>query len=176
MLPFAASPSSPGLNFSRSDTPAVLQVPAARCASLLALVGRLGAFFNPKRRKSLRLGLTAGVSVADVGSDSDVFSVSVNYRDGNTGLSDTLASALLATVPAAEHIRPDAHRRRRPPAPRKRRLMLEILFVVTGVKPLVDVWRIPRGRNSPSPPRLGARVPGPWRLEQLEGGLATAPT
>jgi hypothetical protein len=27
----------------------LLQVPAARCACLLALVGRLGAFFNPKR-------------------------------------------------------------------------------------------------------------------------------
>jgi hypothetical protein len=44
------------------------------------LVGRLGAFFNPKRLDQIRLSLTAGVSVADVGSD--VFSVSVNYRAG----------------------------------------------------------------------------------------------
>jgi D-alanyl-D-alanine carboxypeptidase len=69
----------------------VLHVPAARCACLLALVGRLGAFFNPKRLDQIRLYLTAGVSVADVGSD--VFSISVNYRAGNTGL----ASALLAS-------------------------------------------------------------------------------
>jgi hypothetical protein len=70
----------------------VLLVPAARCAFLLALVGRLGAFFTPKRLDQLRLYLTAGVSVADVGSD--VFSISVNYRAGNTGL----ASALLARL------------------------------------------------------------------------------
>ncbi len=64
----------------------MLQVPAAaRCACL-------DAFFNPKRRKNLRLFLTAGVSVANVGSD--IFSISVNYLAGKTGL----ASALLATV------------------------------------------------------------------------------
>jgi hypothetical protein len=60
----------------------VLQVPTARCA----------CFFNPKRLDQTRLYLTAGVSMADVGSD--VFSISVNYLAGNTGL----ASALLATV------------------------------------------------------------------------------
>jgi hypothetical protein len=70
----------------------VLQVPAARCACLLKPVGRLGAFFTPERLRQIRLYLTAGVSVADVGSD--VLSVSVNYLAGKTGL----ASALLATV------------------------------------------------------------------------------
>jgi hypothetical protein len=94
----------------------VLQVPAARCARLLALVGRLGAFFNPKRRDQIRLSLTAGVSVADVGSD--IFSISVSYLAGNTGL----ASALLATVLLSMSVQivvADTHRRRRPPAPRQ---------------------------------------------------------
>ncbi len=70
--------------------------------------------------------------------ESDVFSISVNYRDGNTGL----ASALLATVLLSMSLQilivvVVVHRHHG-----KRRLMLEILFVVTGVKPFVDVWRI----------------------------------
>ncbi len=93
MLPFAASPFSPGFKFSRSDT-TVLQMPAARGACFLPLLACLGAFFNPKRLNQIRVELcvTAIISFADMGSDA--FSVSVNYRAGNTGL----ASALLATV------------------------------------------------------------------------------
>jgi hypothetical protein len=124
---------------------APLQVPAARCACLLALVGRLGAFFNAKRIGQIRLSLTAGVSVADVGSD--VFSVWVNYRAGNTGL----ASALLATVLLSMSVQillvVIVHRHHG-----KQRLMLEILFVVIGVKPFVDVWRILNGKTNVGAP------------------------
>jgi hypothetical protein len=122
-----------------SGDTAVLQVPAARCACLLAPVARLGAFFNPQRRKNLRLYLTAGVSVADVGSD--VFSVSVNYRAGNTGLASALLATVLLSMSFQILIVVVVHRHHG-----KQRLMLEILFVVTGVKPFVDVWRILNGK------------------------------
>ena len=116
----------------------MLQVPAARCACLLALVGRLGAFFNPKRLDQIRLSLTAGVTVADVGSDA--FSVSVNYRAGNTGLASALLATVLLSMSFQILIVVVVHRHHG-----KRRLMLEILFVITGVKPFVDVWRILNG-------------------------------
>ncbi len=103
----------------------MLQVPAARCACLLALVARLGAFFNPKRLDQFRLTLTAGVSVADVGSD--VFSISVNYRAGNTGLASTLLATVVLSMSVQILIVVVVHRHHG-----KRRLMLEILFVITG--------------------------------------------
>ncbi len=117
----------------------MLQVPAARCACLLALVGRLGGFFNPKRLNQIRLYLTAGVSVADVGSD--VFSILVNYLAGNTGLASALLATVLLSMSFQVLVVVVAHRHHG-----KRRLMLEILFVVTGVKPFVDVWRILTGK------------------------------
>jgi hypothetical protein len=103
-------------------------VPAARCA-----------FFNPKRLVQFRLYLTASVSVADVGSD--VFSVAVNYRDGKTGLASALLATVLLSMSFQILIVVVAHRHHG-----KRRLMLEILFVLTGVKPFVDVWRILSGK------------------------------
>jgi len=116
----------------------VLQVPAARGACLLLLLARLGAFFIPIRLNQIELCVTAIISFADMGSD--VFSISVNYRDGNIGL----ASALLATVLLSMSFQilfvVVAHRHHC-----KRRLMLEILFVITGVKPFVDTWRILNG-------------------------------
>ena len=96
MPPFAASPFSPGFKISRQSGTAVLQVPAARCACLLALVDRLGAFFNPKRLIQIELCVTAIISFADMGSD--VFSVSLNYRDGNTGLASALLAAVLLSM------------------------------------------------------------------------------
>jgi hypothetical protein len=113
----------------------VLQVPAARCACLLALVGGLGAFFNPKRRDQIRLYLTASVSVADV--VSDVLSISVNYLAGNTGLASALLATVLLSMSFQILIVVIVHRHHG-----KRRLILEILFVITGVKPFVDTWRI----------------------------------
>jgi hypothetical protein len=75
---------------------------------------------------------------------SDVFSISVNYRAGNTGLASALL-ALLATVLLSMAFQilvvVVAHRHHG-----RRRLMLEILFVVTGVKPFVDVSRILTGK------------------------------
>jgi hypothetical protein len=59
-------------------------MPAARGACLLPLLARLGAFFSPKRLNQIELCVTAIISFADMGSD--VFSVSVDYRAGNTGL------------------------------------------------------------------------------------------
>jgi hypothetical protein len=111
-------------------------VPAARCAILLALLARLGAFFfNPKRLDQIELCVTAIISVTDMGSD--VYSVSVNYQEGNIGL----ASALLATVMLSMSLQMIIvlvnHRHHG-----KRRLMLEVLFVLTGMKPFVDTWRI----------------------------------
>jgi hypothetical protein len=123
----------------------VLQVPAGRCTCLLALVGRLGAFFDPKRLDQIRLYLTAGVSVADVGSD--VFSISVNYRAGNTGLASALLATVLLSMSVQILIVVVVHRHHG-----KRRLMLEILFVLTGVKPFVDVWRILNGKANVGAP------------------------
>jgi hypothetical protein len=135
MPPFASEPFSPGFKFSQwSDMP-VLQVPTARCACL----------FNPKRLDQIRLYLTAGVSVADVGSD--VFSISVNYRAGNTGLASALLATVLLSMSVQILIVVVVHRHHG-----KRRLMLEILFVITGVKPFVDVWRILNGKMNVGAP------------------------
>ncbi len=131
-----AEPPGP-IHFLMPDTTA-LQVPAARGACLLPVVARLGAFFNPKRRKNLRLYLTAGVSVADVGSD--VFSLSVNYLAGNTGLASALLATVLLSMSVQILIVFVVHRHHG-----KRRLVLEILFVITGLKPFVDTWRILNG-------------------------------
>ena len=132
-------------------------MPAARGAYLLPLLARLGAFFSPKRLIQIELCVTAIISFADMGSD--VFSVSINYRDGNTGL----ASALLATVLLSMSVQilfvVVAHRHHG-----KRRLMLEILFVLTGVKPFVDTWRILNGTANVGAPisyqheRVGCEV------------------
>jgi hypothetical protein len=120
-------------------TVTVLQVPAARCACLLALVACLGAFFNPKRLNQIELCVTAIISFADMGSD--IFSISVNYRDGNIGLASALLATVLLSMSVQILIVVVVHRHHG-----KRRLMLEILFVLTGVKPFVDVWRILSGK------------------------------
>ncbi len=128
----------------------MLQVPAARCACLLALVGRLGAFFDPKRLDQIELCLTAIISVLDMGSD--VYSVSVNYQEGNIGL----ASALLATVLLSMFLQILIvlvnHRHHG-----KRRLIFEVLFVITGVKPFVDTWRILSGMANVGAP-MGSKA------------------
>jgi hypothetical protein len=108
---------------------------AARGAYLLPLVACLGAFFNPKRLNQIELCVTAIISFTDMGSD--VFSISVNYRDGNTGLASALLAAVLLSMSIQILV---AHRHHG-----KGRLMLEILFVITGVKPFVDTWRILSG-------------------------------
>ena len=100
-------------------------MPAARCAILLALLARLGAFFNPKRLDQIELCLTAIISFADMGSD--VFSVSVNYHDGNIGLASALLATVLLSMSLQMIIVLINHRHHG-----KRRLMLEVLFVLTG--------------------------------------------
>jgi hypothetical protein len=134
-----------------------LQVPAKLGAVHRSLLARLGAFFNSKRRKNLRLYLTAGVSVADLGSD--VFSVSVNYLAGNTGVASALLATVLLSMSFQILIVVVVHRHHG-----KRRLMLEILFVIAGVKPFVDVWRILNGKVNVGAPmdtkseRAGCKV------------------
>jgi hypothetical protein len=110
-------------------------MPAAPGAWLLPLVARLGAFFNPKCLSQIELCMTAMTSFADMGSD--VFSVSVNYRDGNIGLASGLLAAVLLSMSLQIVIVVVVHRHHG-----KRRLMLEVLFVITGVKPFVDTLRI----------------------------------
>ncbi len=135
----------------------MLQVPAARCAFLLPLLACLGAFFNPKRLDQIELCVTAIISFADLGSD--VFSVSFNYRAGNTGLASALLATVLLSMSFQILIVVVAHRHHG-----KRRLMLEILFVLTGVKPFVDVWRILNGKVNVGAPidtraeRVGCEV------------------
>jgi hypothetical protein len=113
--------------------------------------------FNPKRLDQIRLYLTAGVSVADVGSD--IFSVSVSYLAGNTGLASALLATVLLSMSLQIVIVVVVHRHHG-----RRRLMLEILFVVTGVKPFVDVWRILAGKVNVGAPidakaeRAGCKV------------------
>ena len=142
-------------------------MPAARGAYLLPLFARLGAFVNPKRLNQIELCVTAIISFADMGSD--VFSVSVNYRDGNIGL----ASALLATVLLSMSFQilfvVVAHRHHG-----KRRLMLEILFVITGVKPFVDTWRILNGTANVGAPMDSKRER--FACEVAEIVLESAPT
>ena len=111
-------------------------MPAARCAILLALLARLGAFFfNPKRLDQIELCVTAIISVTDMGSD--LYSVSVNYQEGNIGLASALLATVLLSMSLQILIVLVNHRHHG-----KRRLMLEVLFVLTGMKPFVDTWRI----------------------------------
>ena len=83
--------------------------------------------------------------MADVGSD--VFSISVNYLAGNTGLASALLATVLLSMSFQILIVVVVHRQHG-----KRRLMLEILFVVTGVKPFVDMWRILTGKANVGAP------------------------
>jgi hypothetical protein len=138
----------------------VLQVPAARCACLLALVACLGAFFNPKRLNQIELCVTAIISFADMGSD--IFSISVNYRDGNIGLASALLATVLLSMSVQILIVVVVHRHHG-----KRRLMLEILFVITGVNFSRDDFD---ARQPPQKPGAGRAGPGchprphwPWQ-------------
>jgi hypothetical protein len=117
--------------------------------------------------------------VADVGSD--VFSVSVNYRAGNTGLASGLLATVVLSMAFQILLLVVVHRHHG-----KRRLMLEILFVITGVKPFVDVWRILNGKVNVGAPvdtraeRVGCEVAEivcesvPIALIQMHGLLGAA--
>ncbi len=145
----------------------MLQVPAARCACL-ALVGRLGAFFNPKRRDQIRLYLTAGVSVAEVGSDG--FSISVDYLAGNNGLASALLATVLLSMSFQILIVVIVHRHHG-----KRRLMLETLFVITGVKPFVHTWRVLTGKvNVGAPVEKKSERAGCKTVEIVVANVPTA--
>jgi hypothetical protein len=156
-------------------------MPAARGARacLLLLLARLGAFFNPKRLNQIELCLTAIISVADMGSD--VFSVSVNYRDGNIGLASALLATVLLSMSLQMLIVLVNHRHHG-----KRCVMLEVLFVITGVKPFVDMWRILSGTANVGAPmdskteRVGCEMVEivcesvPTALIQMHGLLGSA--
>ena len=110
----------------------VLQMPAARCHRLLAF---LSAVFTPERREQAILYLTACMSFADVGSD--VFSMSISYRDGRTRVASGLLALVVFSMSCQIAVVYFVHRHHG-----KRVLMLEVLFVLLGVKPFIDVWRI----------------------------------
>ena len=120
-------------------------MPAARGAYLLPLLARLGAFFSPKRLIQIELCVTAIISFADMGSD--VFSVSVNYRDGKTGLASALLALVVLSMSFQILVVVVVHRHHG-----KRRLMLEVFFVITGIKPFVDTWRILNGKANVGAP------------------------
>ena len=104
-------------------------------ACLIALFSRL---FSPKNRRAMRLALTATVSVVDVGSD--VYSVSINYRAGRTGLASGLLSTVLLSILLQTVTVCVAHRHHG-----KLVLTAEILLVLSGLKPFIDVWRMVHG-------------------------------
>ena len=108
------------------------RVPAARCHRLLAF---LSAVFTPERREQAMLYLTACMSFADVGSD--VFSMSISYRDGRTRVASGLLALVVFSMSCQIAVVYFVHRHHG-----KRVLMLEVLFVLLGVKPFIDVWRI----------------------------------
>jgi hypothetical protein len=102
----------------------------------------------------MRLALTGTVSVVDVGSD--IYSVSTYYRNGNTGLASGLLSTVLLSMAFQTAIVCVVHRHHG-----KLALTVEILFVVSGLKPLIDVWRMVRGHvNSGAPVDVHAERTG----------------
>ena len=86
----------------------------------------------------MRLALTASVSVVDVGSD--VYSVSIYYRAGRTGLASGLLSTVLLSMLFQTVVVCVVHRHHG-----KLVLTVEILLVLSGLKPFVDVWRMVHG-------------------------------
>ncbi len=124
---------------------------------LLALVARLSRLFSPKNRRAMRLALTATVSVVDVGSD--VYSVSINYRAGRTGLASGLLATVLLSMLFQTVIVCVAHRHHG-----KLVLTMETLLVLSGIKPFVDVWRMVNGHVNVGAPmdvqaeRTGCKV------------------
>jgi hypothetical protein len=97
------------------------------------------------------------VSVVDVGSD--VYSVSIYYRAGRTGLASGLLSTVLLSMLFQMMIVCVAHRHHG-----KLVLMVEILLVLSGLKPFVDVWRMVHGHVNVGAPlgiqaeRTGCKV------------------
>ena len=105
----------------------------------------------------MRLALTATVSVVDVGSD--VYSVSINYRAGRTGLASGLLSTVLLSMLFQTVIVFVAHRHHG-----KLVLTAETLLVLSGLKPFIDVWRMVHGHVNVGAPfdvhaeRTGCKV------------------
>ena len=105
----------------------------------------------------MRLALTATVSMVDVGSD--VYSVSIYYRAGRMGLASGLLSTVLLSMLFQTVIVCVVHRHHG-----KLVLAMEILFIVSGVKPLIDVWRMVHGHVNVGAPmgihaeRTGCKV------------------
>ncbi len=126
------------------------QVPAC----LLALSNK---YFSPKNRQAMRLALTGTVSVVDVGSD--IYSVSTYYYAGRTSLASALLSIVVLSMLFQTVIVCVAHRHHG-----KLVLAVEILLVLSGLKPLIDVWRIVNGRVNVGAPldihgeRTGCKV------------------
>ncbi len=128
-----------------------------RCQVPACLVAILSRVFSTKNRRAMRLALTATVSVVDVGSD--VYSVSIYYRAGRTGLASGLLSTVLLSMLCQTVIVCLAHRHHG-----KLVLTVEILLVLSGLKPFIDVWRMVHGHVNVGAPmdvhaeRTGCKV------------------
>ena len=107
-------------------------------ACILALLALLSKLFSPKNRRAMRLALTGTVSVVDVGSD--IYSVSIYYRAGRTGLASGLLSTVLLSMLFQTVIVSVVRRHHG-----KLVLAGEILLVLSGLKPFIDVWRMIHG-------------------------------
>jgi hypothetical protein len=122
--------------------PSTCDPPFVRCcqvpACLLALLAIWSRLFSSKNRRAMRLALTATVSVVDVGSD--LYSVSIYYRAGRTGLASGLLSTVLLSMLFQMMIVCVVHRHHG-----KLVLTVEILLVLSGMKPFIDVWRMVHG-------------------------------
>jgi hypothetical protein len=154
------------VRFLRARWPSTCDLPFVRLcqvpACLLALVALLSRLFSPKNREAMRLALTATVSVVDVGSD--VYSVAIYYRAGRPGLASGLLSTVLLSMLFQTAIVCVVHRHHG-----KLVLTAEILLVLSGLKPLIDVWRMVRGHVNVGAPidvqaertgcKVGAHVP-----------------
>ena len=89
-------------------------MPAARCVILLALHARIGAFFNPKRRKQIEFCLTAIISFADIGLRR------LQRFSQLPGRQHRPAPRIrTACDGAAQRVPPDTHRARQPTASRQ---------------------------------------------------------
>ncbi len=105
---------------------------------LLALLALWSRLFSPKNRRAMRLAMTATVSMVDVGSD--VYSVSIHYSAGRTGLASGLLSTVLLSMLFQTVIVCVVHRHHG-----KLVLTVETLLVLSGLKPFIDVWRMVHG-------------------------------
>jgi hypothetical protein len=106
---------------------------------------RTRALFGPRTRQRLRLFLSAVLSFVDVASD--VFSIANYYEAGRPELASALLGVVLLSLAIQIAVVCVAHMHQG-----VRILAIEILIVLSGFKPFVDVWRIDHGMENAGSP------------------------